>query len=77
MACTSGRSPLSRTPTARATADATSHGSAIGARLTNETPPSKQVGQIGGDLHGQARLAGAARAGQRQQPDAGIEQHAL
>ena len=36
IAFTSGRSPLSRTPSDRATADATSRGSAIGARLTND-----------------------------------------
>ena len=37
----------------------------------------EEVGQIGGDLDGEPRFAGPARAGQRQQPDVGIEQQAV
>ena len=55
-------------PSARATVTGTTSGLVIDARSTYQTPSANSVGHGGGDLYRQARLARAARAGQRDEP---------
>ncbi len=77
IAFTSGRSPLSRTPSDRATADATSRRIGDRREVDERHAAVEVMDEILCHLDGQARLSGAARSGQRQQPDAGVEQHVL